>query len=581
MRLGNLRQGIRLCDEFKSRELYIECGDILEKQKQYAEAVALFIKAEEFEKAGYVYVNHLIKIDSSCIVEASKVMARVTNGHLNSSFGKACMAVKRYNDAVAAYERAKDYDKVVDLKLRHLDQIQDAFDIVRSSSSAQGAVLIADYCQETQDFGGAIEFSLIAGKSDDAFKLAQLHNKMDVYTSILGEQIGAEDAQKVAHHYEKIRDYGRAGKYYTYCSEYSRALKLFLQCGDKEIDAAIDVVGKSQDESLIHELIDFLIGDRDGVPKDPNYIYRLYMALKKYEDAAKTALIIAKQEQDSGNYAQAHSVIAETVTSLETANINVPLALRSQFVILHSYIRVRSLAKRGDHMSAARMLLRVAQNVSRFPLHVVPILCSTVIECQRAGLKGSSFEYAAVLMRPENRQSIAPALKKKIEAIVRRKSTTGDDVPEELSPCPVSGQPIPVMQLECPTTRDALPMCIITGRHMVIDDWCFCPNSKFPALLSEYKKYIRSELANQADAEEDGEKEEGGETNGAKSVVALDPVFGKPIAETDLKAASAAEAMEYIKRYNNVKVDAEEKSQEKELLSATKRMSLNPEDSEI
>ena len=45
------------------------------------------------------------------------------------------------------------------------------------------------------------------------------------------------------------------------------------------------------------------------MPKDPNYIYRLYMALKKYDDAAKTALIIARQEQDMGNYSLAHSVV--------------------------------------------------------------------------------------------------------------------------------------------------------------------------------------------------------------------------------------------------------------------------------
>ena len=36
---------------------------------------------------------------------------------------------------------------------------------------------------------------------------------------------------------------------------------------------------------------------------------RLYMALKKFDDAAKTALIIARQEQDMGNYSLAHSVV--------------------------------------------------------------------------------------------------------------------------------------------------------------------------------------------------------------------------------------------------------------------------------
>ena len=33
------------------------------------------------------------------------------------------------------------------------------------------------------------------------------------------------------------------------------------------------------------------------------------MALKKYDDAAKTALIIARQEQDMGSYTLAHSVV--------------------------------------------------------------------------------------------------------------------------------------------------------------------------------------------------------------------------------------------------------------------------------
>ena len=71
------------------------------------------------------------------------------------------------------------------------------------------------------------------------------------------------------------------------CGHYPRALKLFLQCGDREIDAAIVVVGKANSDTLTHQLIDFLVGEKDGVPKDPNYIYRLYMALKKYEDVDK------------------------------------------------------------------------------------------------------------------------------------------------------------------------------------------------------------------------------------------------------------------------------------------------------
>ena len=75
--------------------------------------------------------------------------------------------------------------------------------------------------------------------------------------------------------------------------------------------------------------------------------------------------------------------------------------------------------KLGDHRMAARMLIRVANSISKFPTHVVPILTSTVVECQRAGLKNSAFGYAAMLMRPEYRQKIDAKYKKKIEQIVR------------------------------------------------------------------------------------------------------------------------------------------------------------------
>ena len=250
------------------------------------------------------------------------------------------------------------------------------------------------------------------------------------------------------------------------------------------------------------------------------------MALKKYDEAAKTALIIARQvgppgntgntcrslisrrtnplstaltaawqEQEMGNYTLAHSVLVETVQQLEAHGIKVSLQLRQAFVLLHSYLRVKPLVKANDHTGAARMLLRVAQSISKFPLHQVQILTSTVIECQRAGLKASAYEYAVMLMRPEHRNAMDPNLKRKIEAIVRRRSQQGDEAPEDMSPCPVSSEMIPLTQLECPTTRDALPMCVVTGRHMVLSDWCFCPNSKMPALYSEYMRYVRAFMA--------------------------------------------------------------------------------------
>lgn len=52
-------------------------------------------------------------------------------------------------------------------------------------------------------------------------------------------------------------------------------------------------------------------------------------------------------------------------------------------------------------------------------IDIVPILTSTVIECQKAGLKNSAFSYAAMLLRPEYRNQLDLKYKKKIESIVR------------------------------------------------------------------------------------------------------------------------------------------------------------------
>lgn len=36
-------------------------------------------------------------------------------------------------------------------------------------------------------------------------------------------------------------------------------------------------------------------------------------------------------------------------------------------------------------------------------------------------------------------------------------------------------------------------MCIVSGRHMIKDDWCICPRSRMPALLSQYLSYLEYE----------------------------------------------------------------------------------------
>lgn len=99
----------------------------------------------------------------------------------------------------------------------------------------------------------------------------------------------------------------------------------------------------------------------------------------------------------------------------------VPQPLARALLLLHSYLMVKKHAKGGNHARAARLLVRVARNISKFPKHQVPILTSTVIECQRARLKQSAYGFASTLMSPDFRASIDAKFKRKIEAIVRKK----------------------------------------------------------------------------------------------------------------------------------------------------------------
>lgn len=94
---------------------------------------------------------------------------------------------------------------------------------------------------------------------------------------------------------------------------------------------------------------------------------------------------------------------------------------------------------------------------------MVPILTSTVIECQRSGLKNSSFNFAATLMRPETRSQIDEKYKKKIEAIVRKPQKTEEE--EDSTPCPFCATAVPETLLECKQCQNSLPYCVATVRY--------------------------------------------------------------------------------------------------------------------
>lgn len=146
----------------------------------------------------------------------------------------------------------------------------------------------------------------------------------------------------------------------------------------------------------------------------------------------------------------------------------------------------------GDRLSGARMLIRVAGNISRFPQHIVEILTTTVVQCQKVGLTQSAYEYAAMLMRPEYRDRIDPKYRDRIQKIVIKTDRSAEEPEEPCTPCPVCEFELAETQLDCPSCKNTLPYCIATGRHMTLADWAWCPNCRFPALGGPFQAMLGS-----------------------------------------------------------------------------------------
>jgi len=491
IQLGDLARGVTIAKQLRDERLCKDCAASLESMKQFTEAAELYEMAGLFEKAAALHIQDLN------FEAAAPLMKKVSTPKLHQQYAKAKEGRGAYREAMQAYEAARDGDNVVRILLDHLNEPQRAFQIVRETQSVSGALLVAKYCEKQRNIRAGIEFLFLANQDDEAFKMACQHDEMEVYEKVLGDTEDKKRHIQIAEHYEKKNMLAKAAKHYGICDEYSTALKLYLKCGERELDAAIDLVAKSRNATLIDQLVDFIRGDSDNVPKDKHFEYKLQYALGNFLHAVGIALMIAQREEEAGNYKAAHALLLKTYRDLESQKLGVPMDLWRQLMILHSYILVKRLVKNGDHTNAALMLLRVAQNIQRFPAHMVPILTSVVIECQRAGIKDQAREYACVLMRPENRSLIAEQYKRKIESIVRKGAASqAEPFSENTAPCAYCGMDsLAESTLECPQCQNISPFCVATGLRVLRNDWAACPSCHFPARYSAFQACAQAEGA--------------------------------------------------------------------------------------
>jgi WD repeat-containing protein 19 len=143
--------------------------------------------------------------------------------------------------------------------------------------------------------------------------------------------------------------------------------------------------------------------------------------------------------------------------ALLARGLGVPSELAAALCVVHSYVIVRPLIKAGDHPAAARMLIRVAKNISKFPLRrghpppPDPRRCCADFDVnghrvsargvKALGVRVCNDAHAAFPppppvdgCRPEYKDEIQAAYKRKIESSVRKPDKSEEIEP--LSPCP-------------------------------------------------------------------------------------------------------------------------------------------------
>ncbi len=112
-------------NSLKDPQLVIDIAIVCENMKQWLEAATLFQKGGLPEKAAaiYIQIKHL--------KQAIPLIEKINSPKLLRELGKAQEADKHYREAEKAYERANDWESVIRISLKCLDDEEKAQEVLR------------------------------------------------------------------------------------------------------------------------------------------------------------------------------------------------------------------------------------------------------------------------------------------------------------------------------------------------------------------------------------------------------------------------------------------------------------------
>uniref|UniRef100_A0A915E0N9 WDR19 WD40 repeat domain-containing protein n=1 Tax=Ditylenchus dipsaci TaxID=166011 RepID=A0A915E0N9_9BILA len=336
LRTGDLRRGVQTALETPGRIAKRDCGLILEQMKQFDEAGRLYEAGLFYDRAVASFLR------SKNWIKVNELIGQVRSPKILSQYGKILTSEKKYDKAFEVYSKARDYDHMISLLLKHLNRPEEAVRLAQESRSIEGAKMVAKFFTELGNNESAIEFLVLSQCYQEAYELAESCDRMNVYANSLESSVvttttaAHSTSSNHSQLFAQLADYYTlqrpsllmAGRFAGLAKNFSMALDNLMQVNssgrlnntnftieeeDTAARLAVEFAAESEDRNLVYRLIDYLLGETDGIPKNPKYLFQFYVKLKMYPEAAKTAIIIAQDQQSKGFYKTAHDLLLVVV----------------------------------------------------------------------------------------------------------------------------------------------------------------------------------------------------------------------------------------------------------------------------
>lgn len=468
---GKVEQGMQQLAKTKDQKLILECARILERLCAFAPAAQLYVRVNEFNSASQCYLR------AGELKSATDLVPKVSDTKVLRSIGLQLERAGQLEAATTAFERANDWESLVRVLLKvNLDK---AAAVAREHPIVTVCRLVAEHCIKLDNFRYAIEFLIRANRSEDAFRVAELHNKMGELADLIGDSGTPQQYEAIATYFSARGMNIEAAKFFYLCGDSGRAMNCYMADGsEKAMDCALELAEKVPDRELRDRLLEYLTANMKDKARDLRYLIRMFIIMQQFDEAAMMTSKIAEELRTRGEYKAARNLLFDIVRQLIKHNQPVSNDMKQSLMIIHSYLLIR-YQKEKNKVIAALLLKRLAKHVSQFPAHGSNLLVMAVVECSRCGMKKSAFEIATKLLQPEFESKLKPDMLKKIQTTVRRRETA--EIEEEKTKCPVCGFEVPISELYCGNCKSNLKWDSFSGMHMTREDWCECPNCQFPA----------------------------------------------------------------------------------------------------